>query len=325
MILLQFILLLIIIIYYVASPQLSAREGYATAVATNIDKIQYVKDIDTNNIVHRWSEITFKTNPQKSGDIYCNGELVSNITKKYNYGVELNCQTQPEKNFGFNYWSGIYSNSSNFIRFIASQNGTLIANFSDAIIFVHLTKLFSHPIAILIIGAIVSSILIPYFTRKWQNHQKELELKTTLVEKISNIVTGIIIAVILEVGGVKNPTEPNAIIKAYRDWEITSAAIQSFLQAYFPDSEAKITERWRTYSDIINDFYYAVLGQDTNEMEKHSQNIKTYFPSMDNTINGIFSKNAYERSTSIKVLAERILNENNSIIKIILNSRISGF
>ena len=33
-------------------------------------------------------------------------------------------------------------------------------------------SLAQHPLILLIGGAAVSSIIIPYFTRKWQNHQK---------------------------------------------------------------------------------------------------------------------------------------------------------
>jgi hypothetical protein len=40
-----------------------------------------------------------------------------------------------------------------------------------------ITEALSHPMLLLIVGAIISSLIIPYFTRQWQDHQHELELK----------------------------------------------------------------------------------------------------------------------------------------------------
>jgi len=42
----------------------------------------------------------------------------------------------------------------------------------------------SHPFLLLVAGTIVSSIIIPDFTRQWQNNQKQLELKTNLADEI---------------------------------------------------------------------------------------------------------------------------------------------
>jgi hypothetical protein len=42
----------------------------------------------------------------------------------------------------------------------------------------------SNPLVLLIVGAVISGILVPYITRQWQDHQKELELKTELVSRI---------------------------------------------------------------------------------------------------------------------------------------------
>ncbi|HYT01989.1 MAG TPA: hypothetical protein VEP90_03000 [Methylomirabilota bacterium] len=38
-----------------------------------------------------------------------------------------------------------------------------------------------YPLVIVAFTVIISGLLIPYFTRRWQNHQKELELKADLV------------------------------------------------------------------------------------------------------------------------------------------------
>jgi hypothetical protein len=42
----------------------------------------------------------------------------------------------------------------------------------------------SNPFLLLVAGAIVSSIIIPDFTRRWQDNQKQIELKTNLADEI---------------------------------------------------------------------------------------------------------------------------------------------
>lgn len=103
---------------------------------------------------------------------------------------------------------------------------------------------FAHPFILLIIGAGISSLLVPWITRKWQLIQKALELKT-------EIITGIIdcIVTILENGGnlhkakkeSKDPDEisslENNLKKKRKDWVRKSCIVGSKLHAYFPDKE----------------------------------------------------------------------------------------
>ncbi len=44
---------------------------------------------------------------------------------------------------------------------------------------------FSHPILLLFVGALITSLLFPYLTRGWQDHQRALDLKATLVNTIN--------------------------------------------------------------------------------------------------------------------------------------------
>jgi hypothetical protein len=42
---------------------------------------------------------------------------------------------------------------------------------------VTLEEVLVHPLFLLLIGAGVSSLLIPWFTNKWQDHRKKLEIE----------------------------------------------------------------------------------------------------------------------------------------------------
>lgn len=110
----------------------------------------------------------------------------------------------------------------------------------------------SHPLLLLLIGALVSSYLIPMLTRGWQNHQKQLELKTVLVTQIGEEVTDFLMAVqFAEMGSTSQ--SPQDYDMAYRAWEIESAKLGALLSAYFP--QTTIGEDWREFSEVLTDFY----------------------------------------------------------------------
>ena len=52
----------------------------------------------------------------------------------------------------------------------------------------------SSQICLLILGAIISSLIIPWFFQVWQDYQKELEIKTNLIERITEAVTRMIMS-----------------------------------------------------------------------------------------------------------------------------------
>jgi hypothetical protein len=62
-------------------------------------------------------------------------------------------------------------------------------------------KAISHPFVILIVGALIYSVIIPYFTRQWQDNQKQLELKTALADDINKAVSDSIVSSRLATAG----------------------------------------------------------------------------------------------------------------------------
>lgn len=113
-------------------------------------------------------------------------------------------------------------------------------------------ELLKHPITVLLVGALISGLLIPAFTRRWQNHQKALEIKTGLVSDLSKSIMGIVMATQFAHFGAKSQKQAD-FDQAYRNWEIESAVIGTKLQAYFPDTA--IPTEWTAFSALITDFY----------------------------------------------------------------------
>jgi hypothetical protein len=133
-----------------------------------------------------------------------------------------------------------------------------------------LKNILSNPLLLLLVGALVTGLLAPYITKQWQNQQKELEIKTDLLRRITQSVTSLLvtgydfeIAQCVKSGqcnvsvGISNDT----MLKyrnQYSNWSITSAVIESDLAAYFPESQ--ISEEWRRFANLTT-LYYGLLAE----------------------------------------------------------------
>lgn len=115
-----------------------------------------------------------------------------------------------------------------------------------------MVELLKHPLTVLLVGALISGLLIPAFTQRWQNHRKALEIKTELVSDLSKSIMGIVMATQFAHVGAKSQEQAD-FDQAYRDWEIESAVIGTKLQAYFPNTT--IPTQWKAFSALVTDFY----------------------------------------------------------------------
>lgn len=128
----------------------------------------------------------------------------------------------------------------------------------------------SHPLVVLLVGAAVTGLLIPTWTRRSQDRQKELELKTELVGELSESIMEMIMAVqfchmtLTRQEDVDHRSLMTELNQAYREWEVRSAVIGTKLQSYFPTTT--IPEEWTEFSDTVGHFY-ALEGVD----DKHKQ------------------------------------------------------
>jgi hypothetical protein len=120
-------------------------------------------------------------------------------------------------------------------------------------------------------GALISNFILPKITSKWQNHQKELELKVSLVNRINESVINILMDILYSKKTTKTAQEKE---KSYREWEISKDLIQSQLYAYFPSQ--KISCDWNEYGKIIEDFFI-LASADRSKSETintHVNNLK---------------------------------------------------
>jgi hypothetical protein len=172
-------------------------------------------------------------------------------------------------------------------------------------------ELLRHPLTVLLVGALMSGLLIPAFTRRWQNHQKALEIKTQLVSELSKSIMGIIMAVQFARVGAKSQKQAD-FDQAYRDWEIESAVIGTKLQAYFP--ETTIPDEWTGFSALVTDLY-ALEGVNANERSTFAAVIRRKL--------GAPTDLKHEDPEDWLALKNGILERKSALIQQILQTRVS--
>jgi hypothetical protein len=106
---------------------------------------------------------------------------------------------------------------------------------------------------LLVIGAVISSYLIPSFTRRWQDHQKALEVRSDLASQIAGSATSSIItsdSIFVERG---KRHLSRADQKAWLTWQIQSEATEARLRAYLTDKS--LAHDWLGYMQEVDAFH----------------------------------------------------------------------
>jgi hypothetical protein len=135
-----------------------------------------------------------------------------------------------------------------------------------------LKNILSNPLLLLVVGGTISGLLIPYITTQWQNHQKELEIKTDLLRRISGSFAAASIArenvlIAAEQRPVPDVTNKD-FVNQMRNWTISSAVIGSELSAYFPQNDNQIGKDWDRFVMLINSFYEIPILDPRNRVSR---------------------------------------------------------
>jgi hypothetical protein len=114
----------------------------------------------------------------------------------------------------------------------------------------------SHPFFLLVVGALLTSLLIPSITRSWQDHQRQVELQDELASTITRAATKYIVAVHRAKDDPKYVEKP-----ALEAWDVERAVIASRLLAYYPvNTEPATAEEWAYFEDAAAAFYQFAIG-----------------------------------------------------------------
>lgn len=128
------------------------------------------------------------------------------------------------------------------------------------------------PLLAVLLTAALSGYVVPRITRRWQDHQKKLEIKISLVEGVSDAVLQFILAMQF---AEREVATQEAFDEAYRRWEVQRAVLTGKLRVYFRD--AMIAQEFELFSDAVSDFY-ALAGISHPEYRtKQIEKLKHYF------------------------------------------------
>jgi hypothetical protein len=122
-----------------------------------------------------------------------------------------------------------------------------------------------HPFALLVLGALLTSLIAPWITSNWQLRQKRLEIKTTLVTEMSELVVRFVMAIQFVQLRSKSFSQ-GEFDNAYLEWEVGSAVLGTKLEAYL-GLESRIPPEWTRFAETTTSFY-ALAGTPPDRLDK---------------------------------------------------------
>ena len=116
-----------------------------------------------------------------------------------------------------------------------------------------LRRALAHPLALLVIGAAFSTVLVPAYTRQAQENQQALEIRRDLAERMSATVSPFLAAT-LSNELVWRGKPPAAYDRAYESWSTGSDLILTRMRTRLEDHG--IAEAWQDYQRAMRWLYY---------------------------------------------------------------------
>lgn len=113
-----------------------------------------------------------------------------------------------------------------------------------------INALLRHPLFLVVATGLVSSYLIPRLTRRWQDHQKAIEIRTNLATEVTEAVVRFVLAVQL---AERRTIDNKAYDSAYQEWEVRRATLESEIRGQFQDGS--LATEWASLSEAVTALY----------------------------------------------------------------------
>lgn len=201
--------------------------------------------------------------------------------------------------------------------------------------------IFRHPVVagstLAVISGILASLVIPAVTRVWQDRPRELELKRSLVGKLSESVTQTVLSTRYTAGdlaGVKDDDErhtlaASALIRTTQSWRITSANVRAELTTYFRGTVLPAT--WSNYESIVSAYtVYAlnikrIQNRKRTDIVKHFKALHFRAASAENEKNTWLGGKPENHLADVRAISELLLLERDQLTSDIVDARAAGF
>lgn len=138
-----------------------------------------------------------------------------------------------------------------------------------------LGRVLGHPLLLLLVGALLSALIVPVFTQRWQDHQRELDVQTGLVSQMTEAATQFMVASRIAMSDKSSVGEPR-IRQAWRRWKTDSAVIRAKLRAYYPRDD--ISREWESFDQAVIGFYVFATGHEYDGLESIESALNVQVP-----------------------------------------------
>jgi hypothetical protein len=193
----------------------------------------------------------------------------------------------------------------------------------------------ASPLLVTVAAALLGSLLIPYLTRSWQDHQKALEIKTGLVSEMSDSVSNAVATSRFVASGLvqKASPDPHAEQRAWNDgyqtWAARSAAIGARLQAYV--GGGGIGSEWRSFANVVTDYIQLSANVGNSRVDQVREILR--YPALPKDVRLArrdwltlaTSNKGAAFQTAYAELGRGILERRDELVKRVLDSGVSGF
>jgi hypothetical protein len=125
---------------------------------------------------------------------------------------------------------------------------------------VSVEEFIQHPLLLLIVGAGITGIFIPWFTKRWQDNKVKTEIRLNLTQEMSKLIASAMGRIWTAIARYKriaiareqhtfSDEEATELYKQLETWNTRSCILSAKLKAYFPSSD--IERKWAEYSILI--------------------------------------------------------------------------
>lgn len=115
---------------------------------------------------------------------------------------------------------------------------------------VTIDEVLRHPLFLVLATGLVSSYLIPRLTKRWQDHEQAIETRTRFASEITETVVRFLLEVQLSE---RRSTNQERYDRAYMEWEVRRATLESELRGRFVDS--RIAADWVSLAEAVTGLY----------------------------------------------------------------------
>ena len=145
----------------------------------------------------------------------------------------------------------------------------------------------SNPLLLLVVGAAITSYIIPKITNRWQEQRKEIEVKIELTTKMSTLI-GDLFGNAAKAWSSESGLTQDQIKEALsfiEKWTRKTYATRHQLQAYTRSS--KLSKQWDWYINILRFYLFASLGyfdkspNSKQSLENSLNDLKEYLKNSD--------------------------------------------